>query len=74
MCIRGVVVIVAAEQLFTCIRAVVIVITATGAVGGTGDVACVAGAGSAYQDVRFWHKSRQAQCADECPLSGVKRT
>ena len=71
MCIRAVV-IVAAEQLFTCIRAVVIV--AIGAVGGTEDVACMAGAGSAYQDVRFWHKSRHAQCADECPLSGVKRT
>ena len=25
-------------------------------------------------DVRFWHKSRHAQCADECPLLGAKRT
>jgi hypothetical protein len=70
MCIRAVV-IVAAEQLFTCIRAVVIVIIATGAVGGTEDVACVAGAGSAYKTSGFGTFRTRTY---ECPLLGVKRT
>ena len=36
-----------ARVLFTCIRAGAIVV-ATGAAGGTGDVACMAGAGSLH--------------------------